>query len=382
VTSSDGVHWQRPNLNLIEWRGSKANNIIWQGKTAQNFTPFLDTNPAALPTQRFKAVGSEPEDGKRVLRGFVSEDGYRWQHLRPAPIITDGYFDSQNLVFWDAQREEYVAFYRDFRDVAGNAVRPVSGGMRSIRRSTTKDFAEWPMGEWVNFGDTPLEQFYTNATVSYFRAPHLYLAFPKRFQAKRKRVAEHGSEGLSDGVFMSSRDGGVHWDRTFMEAFLRPGRDRENWTDRSNAVAWGMIQTAPDELSLYWIEHYKWPTARLRRGTLRLDGFASLYGGYYGGEAVTHPLRFSGSELVINFATSAAGSLRVEIQDEAGAAIPGYSLEDCPELYGDAIEERVIWQGGASLSALAGQPVRLRIVLHDADLYSLCFQNPPASSGS
>ena len=136
------------------------------------------------------------------------------------------------------------------------------------------------------------------------------------------------------------------------------------------------IQTAPDELSLYWIEHYKWPSARLRRGTLHLDG------GYYGGEAVTHPLLFSGSELVINFATSAAGSVRVEIQDEAGAAIPGFTLDECAELYGDAIEERVTWQGGASLSALAGRPVRLRIVLHDADLYSLCFQNPTGSSGS
>jgi hypothetical protein len=150
ATSTDGICWQRPTLNLIEWQGSKANNIIWQGKTAQNFTPFVDMNPAALPSQRFKAVGSEPENGQRVLRGFVSEDGYRWQLLRSAPVITDGYFDSQNLIFWDVQREEYVAFYRDFRDAAGNVVRPVSGGMRSIRRSTTKDFSAWPVGEWVD----------------------------------------------------------------------------------------------------------------------------------------------------------------------------------------------------------------------------------------
>lgn len=374
ATSTDGIHWQRPTLNVIEWHGSTANNLVWQGKTAQNFTPFVDANPAATPEQRFKAVGSEPEDGNRVLRGFVSPDGYRWQLLRPEPIITDGYFDSQNLIFWDPQRGEYVAFYRDFRDDAGNAVRPVSGGIRSIRTSTTQDFGQWPTGDWVNFGDSPLEQFYTNATVSYYRAPHIYLSFPKRFMATRKRIAEHGSDGLSDGVMMSSRDGGVTWDRPFMEAFLRPGLDPRNWTDRNNGFAWGMIQTAPDELSMYWIENYKWPTNRVRRGTLRLDGFASLNGPYAGGEAVTHPLTFSGKELEINFATSAVGSVRVEIQDEQGAPIPGFSLAESAELYGDAIEERVTWQGGAEVASLAGRPVRLRFVLHDADIYSLRFK--------
>jgi hypothetical protein len=38
-----------------------------------------------------------------------------------------------------------------------------------------------------------------------------------------------------------------------------------------------------------------------------------------GGEFTTKPLRFEGSELELNFATSAAGSVRVEIQDEHGS---------------------------------------------------------------
>jgi hypothetical protein len=293
---------------------------------------------------------------------FVSDDGYRWRQWREEAVITDGAFDSQNLAYWDEYRGHYVSFFRDFRD-----------GVRTIKRSASDDFITWSDPEWLDFGDTPLEHFYTNATTSYFRAPHIYLAFPKRFVPERKAVPEHASPGVSDGVIMSSRDG-LHWDRQFMEAFLRPGRDRNNWTERNNLIAWGILQTAPDELSLYWVENYRHLTCRLRRGTLRLDGFASANAGYAGGEIVTHPLTFEGKELVLNYATSAAGSVRVELQDAGGSPLPGYTLSESKELYGDELEQPMIWNGSTNVAALANQPIRLRMVLRDADVYALRFR--------
>jgi len=112
----------------------------------------------------------------------------------------------------------------------------------------------------------------------------------------------------------------------------------------------------------------------LRRGSLRLDGFASLQAGYSGGEALTHPLSFEGRQLVVNYATSAAGSVRIEVQDAEGQPLPGYTLDDCPEMYGDQIAQPVCWDSSSDLGALAGQPVRLRLVLKDADVYSLKFR--------
>ena len=76
----------------------------------------------------------------------------------------------------------------------------------------------------------------------------------------------------------------------------------------------------------------------------------------------------------MNFATSTAGSIRVEIQGEDGTPLDGYSLESCPEIYGDAIEEVVAWEGGSDVGKLAGKPVRLRFELKDADLYSVRFR--------
>ena len=95
---------------------------------------------------------------------------------------------------------------------------------------------------------------------------------------------------------------------------------------------------------------------------------------YNGGEMVSRLLTFSGSELVLNYSTSAAGSVRVEIQGPSGEAIPGYALEDAQEIVGDEIKRLVAWEAGSDVSALAGKPVRLRFVMKDADLYSLRFR--------
>jgi hypothetical protein len=92
-----------------------------------------------------------------------------------------------------------------------------------------------------------------------------------------------------------------------------------------------------------------------------------------GGELVTKPLTYSGSKLHLNFATSAAGSLRVELQDPDGTALPGFSLDDGHELFGDSVDRVVTWNQGADVSRLGGQPVRLRFRLKDADLYSFQF---------
>ena len=109
--------------------------------------------------------------------------------------------------------------------------------------------------------------------------------------------------------------------------------------------------------------------------TLRLDGFASLNAGYEEGQMITKPVDFTGNKLELNYSTSAAGSIRVEILDESGAPIQGYGVDDCDELIGDEISGYVSWQGSTDLSKISGKPVRVRSVMNDADIYSLRFES-------
>ena len=131
----------------------------------------------------------------------------------------------------------------------------------------------------------------------------------------------------------------------------------------------------PNELSLYATEGY-WTdaAAKIRRYTLRIDGFVSAHAPYDGGELVTKPLTFAGGQLCLNFATSAAGSLKVEIQDAQGQPIDGFRLKDCLPIFGDQLDRTVSWTGEAKLSDFEGRPIRLRLALKDADLYSFQFR--------
>jgi hypothetical protein len=225
----------------------------------------------------------------------------------------------------------------------------------------------------------PREQFYTNATVAYERA-QAYFMFPMRYIHERKFFADWPYTGLSDIAFLWSRDG-IQWDRTFKEAWVRPGLDEGNWHERSISVGCGLVQTGPKELSLYICDHFRTPDIRFVRATVRVDGFVSVNAPLAGGEFTTPLLKFQGHSLEINYSTSAMGTVRVEIQDAGGEPLPGFSLAECEEVYGDEIERKVTWRECHDVRALAGRPVRLRFALSDADLYAFRFK-PEGPEGS
>ena len=385
--SVDGVHWTKPHLGFFEYEGSRRNNIVIDevnGGEPHDFNPFRDTNPIAGPDALYKAVGYGREP--RGLYAFTSPDGLRWTQLGAGPVMTKGKFDTQNTAFWDPNIRRYRAYIRDFDE-----------GNRGILTALSDDFEHWSEPEWLDYGDAPVEQLYTNQIQPYYRAPHLYIGFPARYvdrgwtdaakrlpeqELRRQRgaVNERYGTAVTDSLLMTSRDGFrfLRWP----EAFLRPGaRTRFNWSYGDNYLAWHVIETAstfddaPRELSLFATESYFTSNeARLRRYTLRVDGFVSAFAPLGGGELVTKPLTFSGGRLLLNYSTSAAGSIRVEIQDASGSPLQGFGLGDAEERFGDEIDGEYGWKGQGTLADLAGRPVRLRFALEDADLYSFKFE--------
>ncbi len=322
--------------------------------------------------ERYKALAGVGDSG---LHGFVSGDGLRWRKVQEEPFIHGPELDSQNLGFWSEYEGCYVCYFRTWSEYEGDHYRWVS-------RSTSDDFLTWTPPEVMDKGDAPWEHIYTNQTVPYFRAPHIYLSLAARYMPNRTVVtAEDGKRigvpdeyvlDCSDNVLMSSR-GGNRFDRTFLEALIKPAIGVENWSSRTNYPAHGIVQTGEHELSIYIQHNYGQTTGYMRRYTLRLDGFASAHAPYAGGELLTKPFTFSGNRLYLNFATSAAGGIRAELQDAQGQPLPGYALNDCEELVGNTCDAVVRWREGAELHAWTGKPVRLRFVMKDADLYALRF---------
>ena len=376
--SQDGIHWEKPQLNLYEIDGSRKNNIVLHGQApaSHNFSPFVDRNPQAPEDQRYKALA-----GTRGLIAFVSADGLKWRRLQKDPVVTKGAFDSQNVSFWSEVEQQYVCYFRTW-------TKTNYGGFRTISRTTSKDFVSWSEPVQMSFGDTKLEHLYTNQTHPYFRAPHLYVAVAARFMPGRRVLSPQDATNIgvnrnyfgdcSDAVLLTSR-GGTQYDRTFLQSWIRPGLGLENWVSRTNYPALGIIPTSDTEMSLYVQKNYGQPTSHLRRYRMRIDGFASVNAGYGGGEMRTKPIAFASAEagdgptreLCLNFGTSAAGSIQVELQDEAGVPISGFTLDDCEPIIGDRIERIVSWKGESDVSSLAGRAIRFRFVMKDADLYSM-----------
>lgn len=369
--SADGKTWTKLNLGLHVVADTKENNVILAKAApfSHNFCPMIDGRKGVPADQRYKALAGSRNSG---LVAFVSADGLSWRKLREEPVITAGAFDSQNVPLWSEAEQKYVCYFRVFKDK-----------YRRISRTTSSDFLTWTEPVLMEYGDKPVEHLYTNQTSPYFRAPHLYVSIAARFMPGRKVLtAEQAKEigvdpkyfgDCSDGIFMTSR-GGNHYDRTFMEGFLKPGVGLENWVSRTNYPALNVVETGPAEMSFYANQNYGQPTAHLRRYSLRTDGFVALHAGYGGGEVVTRPLKFGGKKLEINFSTSAAGSVKIELQDEAGKPIEGYSLADCQEQIGNEIDRVVRWKESADVSAITGKTVRMRLALKDADLYSFRFR--------
>lgn len=371
--STDGIRWTKPELGLFEVRGQRAGNVVLAGDPpfSHNFAPFVDTRPGVPAAERYKALAGIGQTG---LKAFVSADGLRWRPLRDEPVLRHdrSSFDSQNVAFWSEHEGCYVCYFRTWHE-----------RIRRISRSTSKDFLNWTEPVRMEYGDAPIEHLYTNQTHPYFRAPHIYVAIAARFMPGRQVLTEQQARTVgvdlkyfkdcSDAVLLTTR-GGNRYDRVCLEGFIRPGVGLENWTSRTNYPAWGVVPTGPAEMSLYVQHAYGQPRHELRRYVLRTDGFVSVNAPARGGEMVTRPIVFAGRELVANFATSAAGEIRVEIQDPSGSPLPGFALDDAIMLIGNEIERTVSWKAGSDVSRLAGRPVRLRFVMKDADLYSLRFK--------
>ena len=404
--SPDGIHWSKPRLGLFEINGSKLNNVIMP--YGEPFIPFIDNRPGISPAERYKAnmeIGASEiividsktselsvradAEGTQGLKGFISDDAIHWKPIHEGLIVRKdhqlyNHLDGPSVMFWSEAEQLYVCYQRH---ADGGELR--DAGIRATARSTSADFLHWNKPVPMTYSDTgttrPSQHLYVSNTQPYFRAPHIYIALQGRLQQGRQALTEEqartvfpdaaggGVGDCADGVLLTTRPGSTRYDFTFRESLIRPGLGYRNWTSRNNYPAIGIVPTGKDEMSFYVQRHYAQKSAHLQRMILRLDGFVSASADFDGGELLTKPFTFTGTTLEINYSTSAAGGIKVEIQAASGQPIQGYELENCREIVGDEISRTVVWKHGSDVTDLIDTPVRLRFWIHDADLFSLRF---------
>ena len=198
------------------------------------------------------------------------------------------------------------------------------------------------------------------------------MAFPE----ERERVIARfgrGGTAISDTGIMLSRDG-VHFQLS-KTAFIKPDYDSGiDWWYGGTFPMYGFVETtgeeeyAPNEISFYVGKGYRVKKVDIYRYTIRLDGFFSWFAGSDKGVVTTKPFVLENTNFNLNFATSASGGLQVEILDENGKGMDGYTSGI---LFGNHVNRSVTFE--KDLQDLLGKEIKLRFTLDDCHLYSYTF---------
>ena len=82
--SRDGIHWEKPNLELVEFEGSRDNNLL----TEKNLAPaFWDSN-GTDPAKRFMAfTRTDSVTAPMKMDLYYSADGFDWTPYEGNPVI-------------------------------------------------------------------------------------------------------------------------------------------------------------------------------------------------------------------------------------------------------------------------------------------------------
>jgi hypothetical protein len=414
--STNGIVWEKPNLGLAEFNGSRDNNIVVGrgagGVERVSSEGMVFYDPTAPADQRFRYAVRLSDEYKHTVV-FSSPDGIHWR-LTHDKVLTfthpEGrqHLDSQNVIFWDDRIGKYVAYMRRNLFQPGFRGRSVArsesdhlGGFQEVQESP---IVFGPDDRDPKLGGRPVVDYYTSGVIKYPWAQDAYFMFPQTyFCYPPGQLAEFPPEqghpanaGPLDTGFAASRDG-IRWERYDRRPFLRLGL-RGEFDSMTARIFYGLVPSADGrELYLYYVgsDHlHGWnrddrnrrllraaglaPTqdvSLISRLVLRRDGFVSASAAAVGGEFTTPLLKFSGRELVLNVDTSATGFVRCELLDRNRKPLPGFALEDCDLIHTANELDRVVkWRGRSDVSAVAGKPVRLRVVFSNTDLYAFQFR--------
>ncbi|MCE5341317.1 MAG: hypothetical protein LLF92_09375 [Planctomycetaceae bacterium] len=354
--SKDGKNWEKPKIGKIPFNDSVENNIVFPhpGKLYHGGTVFKDLT--ADDAHRYKLVYAIGGDG---LFGAYSPDGINWStydtHLLKHQC------DTQNVCFWDSRIKKYVAYVRHNVPIRNPNV------IRTVGRSETSDFMNWPVVETVlTFDkDDPSDMdMYNSAAVKYARADDVYIIITSCY---------HHNEDVLIPQLAVSRDG-IAWKRIERKPFIELGKD--------NAFDRAMIHTCVGQIikdNEIWIYYrgiemkHNQPYAltefggTISRAILRIDGFVSANAGLQEGSILTKQLKFSGSRMEINCQTEQDGFLKIKIES-------GRQCVESEVLTGNMIDKNINLDA-KKLSALSDTPVKITFKMKNAKLYSFCFKS-------
>lgn len=412
--SRDGIHWEKPDLGIVDFRGSKKNNLFYtcspDGKLVLDRA--LAAQGRGLPTldEQGRPLGvisnidgmtvirdDDDPDPQRRYKMFGNMNDHRMWAAFPTvkafyPGVTDAeikaaretwgqYYDtSPDGIHWTHKPRrmipavgDYMMMARDYRHQRWWLNERTN---RNAQLRTSRDLVNW--SERENCFDNTVENgrgktWQWHGGMTPFNYGNQNVGFLEKWP-----VNDFGA----CCELISHRDG-QPWQRVFPGTpFLDVGP--EGAFDRTLIYP---THNPPirigDKLLIYYTGggvlqapgKDEIPMA-IGVATIGLDRFAGLASWYTEaqGKVITKPVRVGKSKLEINVESLRGFPLRIGVSMPDGRFLPGFEPENSRVTYDAAqIYSPVRWQDQADLSALQGNLVVLHIELRGAILYSYRF---------
>ena len=379
--SKDGIKWTRP---LVGKDGK--NNIV---HLSQSFSCMIDpTLPWGHP-EKYKAAFDSNQDRVCQTGLAYSADGIHWSDYNDGKPVTGRAADFFCQILWDPIMKKYRLMcrtdmdgtggkkeYRSARIMVhdkGNDLRKHPTAWKTIADRIVVDDPKKEKNPWGN----PRLQFNWLTTWIYegvYFAPMNVYTMDKSDMFEGFDYETRHEKDVIDIYVGTSRDG-KNFDKSWIYARkpLVP-RGPAGSFDKDCVFPPSQFVTHKDE---HWIfyggaseRHYSiGRDMKIGLAKLRLDGFICLEAKDKPGTVVTKPFKLEGKTLQVNV-DARAGRIQVEILDDNGAPIPGFSGKDATDYQAvDELRFKPAWKDHQDLSALAGKVVKIRLRLRNARLY-------------
>jgi hypothetical protein len=386
--SADGIHWTKPNLGLREFavnNVNQVNNLLdYQGVVA-----FLDPHETD-PAHKYKSLFRPLESGKLPHAACLahSADGLHWEAYNGGKPVTGRAADTLSQLVWDERAKLYRLFTRtDFGGAGGET--EVRGAREMTNPDVKADPTNWTtVRNWIFDREGPGEvkrrqihtvNFWQHEGIDFglmvvMEWPAFNIPQVDASQDRRRHERDVWN------IYLATRRGGhasdwdLSWIYTEKPLIARGGEGAFDKDILHNAPS---IVTHDDQ---HWLYYTGWPNGHMRHpylpaiglATLPLDRFVYLepWKEMEAGWIITKPFKVEGNQLELN-ADASEGSIAVEILNEDGDPLPGFTRSDCEQLAKvDGIRLHPHWKGKENMNSIIGQTVRLKIYLDRATLFA------------
>ncbi|MCH8046844.1 MAG: serine hydrolase [Planctomycetes bacterium] len=358
ATSKDGIHWEKPQLGIVEFHRSKKNNIVCRGLGGSG---VIKDRRDPNPKRRYKAFYCS--DSGYKMR--YSSDGLHWGAEVALPGV--GESDCHANMIWSPELNKYVGILRHYDRV------PITGN-RKIARSESADSVKWAKSTTIIEG-TPLKQLHD---MTIFRDGGVYLGLLgcMNYPSMKSR------DGVRQHVELAWSPDSYKWYRISPGTPLIAPTPTEETKYGKMPYDWGCIFTSTPifregEIQIYYGASdwyfFDWRKGGLALATLRPDGWA----GYEQidrskpATITTTPLACVGTRLQVSADVSTGGSIRVTILDKDKR-----ELAVAAAIRQTVTDGELVWPRAFSMKALKGARICLKFEFKDTKLYSFNFTSP------